>query len=231
MSTIAENLANVRERIELAARAASRDPSAIRLVAVAKTMPARAVQEAYEAGHRDFGENYAQELVGKSVALGRASDIRWHFIGHLQSNKVRAIVPIRSLALLHTVDSVSLVTEIAKQAQKSARKLDVLVEVNTGRELQKHGVNPDDLAPILDAIEAQPALVLRGLMTVPPQDLDETRRAFEEVARLREQHGGTERLPELSMGMSHDLEMAVECGATIVRIGSAIFGPREGKQQ
>ncbi|MBX3200443.1 MAG: YggS family pyridoxal phosphate-dependent enzyme [Labilithrix sp.] len=225
MSTIADALARVRARIERAATSAARDPETVRLVAVSKTKPASAVREAYEAGQRDFGENYAQELVEKAEALADLPDLRWHFIGHLQSNKARFVAPLARL--VHTVDSPSLARELGKRAAKAERSaLAVLVEVNVGGEAQKHGARPDELAALLDAVDAEPHLALAGLMTMPPHDLDAARRAFEELAALRERSGGAARLPELSMGMSDDLEVAVACGATLVRVGSAIFGAR-----
>lgn len=223
MSTIAEALAAVRSRIDRAARAAGRDPQGIRLVAVSKTKPASAVREAYEAGQRDFGENYAQELDEKSKTLADLPDIRWHFIGHLQSNKAKLVAPIA--AIVHAVDTPSLARELAKR-RGDREPLRVLVEVNVAADPNKHGVPPANLGPLLDAIEAEASLRLAGLMTIPPHDEDETRRAFEGLARLREQHGGIARLPELSMGMSDDLEVAVAQGATMVRIGTAIFGAR-----
>jgi pyridoxal phosphate enzyme (YggS family) len=226
MSTIADALAAVRARIDRAATAASRDPATVRLVAVSKTKPALAIREAYAAGHRDFGENYAQELAEKALELADLEGLRWHFIGHLQSNKAKLVAPVAHL--VHAVDSTSLVRELAKRttATEGRPKLSVLVEVNVGGEAQKHGTTPADLPELLDAIDAEPALTLAGLMTMPPHDLEDARRAFEGLAKLREQHGGASRLPELSMGMSDDLEIAVACGATMVRVGTAIFGAR-----
>ena len=225
MSAISEGLAKVRDRITRAAGAASRDPSTVRLVAVSKTKPASAIREAYEAGQRDFGENYAQEMAQKAEELADLPDLRWHFIGHLQSNKARLIAPVTHL--LHTVDSASLVKELGKRLEKSDRDpLAVLVEVNVGGEAQKHGATPGALADLIAAIDATKTLRLRGLMTMPPNDLESARRAFEALASLQATHGGKSKLPELSMGMSDDLEVAVACGATIVRVGTAIFGAR-----
>lgn len=226
--TIADALAQVKDRIRRAADAASRDPAEVSLVAVSKTKPPAAVREAYLAGQRDFGENYAQELVQKAEELGDLPDIRWHFIGHLQTNKAKLVV--KAAHVIHAVDSIALVNELAKRWEKEGRldtpKLPLLVEVNVGGEAQKHGASAVDLASVLDAIDAQPALVLRGLMTMPPNDLEAARRAFEALASLQNLHGGKARLPQLSMGMSDDLEIAVACGATMVRVGSAIFGAR-----
>jgi len=229
--SIADELARVRDRIARAAEATSRDPADIKLVAVSKTKSPAAVREAYEAGHRDFGENYAQELVQKADELvDLSAEIRWHFIGHLQSNKARHVVRVASM--VQSVDSIALVRELGKRAIKdgrgegSAEPLAVLVEVNVGGEPQKHGASAAELGDVLAAVESERGLRLRGLMTMPPNDLEGARRAFEALGSLRSLHGGRTRLPDLSMGMSNDLEVAVACGATIVRVGSAIFGSR-----
>ena len=223
--SIKDALTGVRDRIARAALAAGRNPAAVKLVAVSKTKPAAAVREAYGAGQRDFGENYAQELVEKAEALADLPELRWHFIGHLQSNKARFVAPLAHL--VHGVDGASLARELAKRASKHGRqRLPVLVEVNVGGEPQKHGVSGADLAAVLAAVDAEPALCLQGLMTIPPNDLEGARRAFEGLASLRDLHGGPARLPELSMGMSEDLELAVAAGATLVRVGTAIFGSR-----
>ena len=223
--SIEDALALVRDRITRAAEAASRSPSEIRLVAVSKTKPPADVREAYAAGQRDFGENYAQELVTKADELRDLHDLQWHFIGHLQSNKARAIAKVANM--VQTIDSVSLVQELGKRIAKDrGERVPVLVEVNVGGESQKHGVSPGDLGRLLDAVEAQPALLLQGLMTIPPQGFEAARKAFEAVSSLRASNGGRTRLPELSMGMSDDMEIAIASGATIVRVGSAIFGSR-----
>jgi PLP dependent protein len=220
---IASKLDAVRRRIADAALKSSRDPSSVRLVAVSKTKDADRIREAYAAGQRDFGENYAQELSKKASELADLEGMRWHFIGHLQRNKAKLVAPVASV--VHTVDSSRLAEELGKRA---ARRLPVLVEVNVGGEEQKSGCRPSELGGVLAAIEALPSLALAGLMTVPPAS-DEpgfSRRFFDALAALRAEHGGAARLPELSMGMSHDLEEAVEAGATIVRVGTAIFGAR-----
>lgn len=221
---IAENLALVRGRIERAAERAGRDPKGVRLVAVSKTKPASMVRAAYEAGQRDFGENYVQELVEKHAALGDLEGIAWHVIGHLQTNKARDVAPRASC--VHSVDSAKLARELAKRV--TGAPLRVLVQVNVGGEAQKSGCEPGDLGSVLDAVRAEKSLALRGLMTVPPhtEDPEGARAYFTELARLRDAHGGEAQLPELSMGMTHDLEVAVACGATIVRVGSALFGER-----
>jgi hypothetical protein len=224
--TIAAGLAEVRARIDRAARAAGRDPAAVKLVAVSKTKPPEAVREAYGAGQRAFGENYAQELAAKAEALADLRDVEWHFIGHLQTNKAR--VAARYAHVVHTVDSAVLARELGKRAAKEGRgALPVLIEVSVGGEAQKAGAAPSEIDEVMRAVQAEPALVLRGLMTMPPAgDLAAARRVFETVGSLRNLHGGAAVLPELSMGMSDDLEVAVACGATIVRVGTAIFGAR-----
>ncbi len=229
--SVAEGLARVRDRIARAASAVGRAPADVRLIAVSKTKPAAAVREAYVAGQRDFGENYAQELTQKAEELADLVDLRWHFIGHLQSNKARYVV--RAAHMVHTVDGETLARELGRRAAalresrgEDSERLPVLVELNVGGEAQKHGASAAQLGDVLAAVEREPSLVLRGLMTMPPNDLEAARRAFEALSSLRVLHGGATRLPELSMGMSADLEIAVACGATLVRVGSAIFGGR-----
>jgi pyridoxal phosphate enzyme (YggS family) len=225
--SIASNLAEVRARIDRAATATGRDPAAVKLVAVSKTKPAELIREAYAAGQRAFGENYAQELATKAEALADLPDLQWHFIGHLQTNKARVVAA--HAHFVHTVDSATLARELGKRAAKSARAapLPVLIEVSVGGEAQKTGAAPSDIDEVMRAIAEQPSLSLRGLMTVPPaEDLPAARRVFETLVSLRNLHGGPQALPELSMGMSHDLEVAVACGATLVRVGTAIFGAR-----
>ena len=224
---IAENLAQVYARIDRAAAESGRDIRGIRLVAVSKTKGPDAVRAAYAAGQRDFGENYAQELAGKAEALRDLRDVTWHFIGHLQTNKARVVA--KHAQVVHTVDSEALARELGKRVAKERPgvPMPVLVEVNVGGETQKAGVTPGDLAAVMRAVREQPALALRGLMTMPPAgDLAEARRVFETLVTLRNLHGGPAALPELSMGMTDDLEVAIACGATIVRVGTAIFGKR-----
>ena len=236
--SVAAALNDVRARIHAAAVASGRELASVRLVAVSKTQPADAVREAYAAGQRDFGENYVQELLQKAEELRDLSELRWHLIGHLQRNKARQVVSL--VSLVHTVDTSDLAGELAKRfaaamgnqtAGESARRLEVLVEVSIAGEAQKHGVAPAQLPELLESIEALPALSRRGLMCVPPftEDPAGAERFFAELGRLRELHGGAARLPELSMGMTHDLEVAVSAGATLVRVGTAIFGARPPK--
>jgi len=225
--SVAERLGEVRARIERAAREAGRDPATVRLVAVCKKKPPEAVREAYAAGQRAFGENYAQELAAKAEALADLPDIEWHFVGHLQTNKARVVA--RHAHVVHTVDSAALARELGKRAAREGRAapMPVLIEVNVGGEPQKAGAAPSDIDEVMQAVRAQPALALRGLMTMPPAgDPAAARRAFETLVSLRNLHGGAAALPELSMGMSADLEVAVACGATLVRVGTDVFGPR-----
>jgi len=226
--SVAGNLNDVRARIHAVATAAGRDPAGVRLIAVSKTHPAAAVREAYAEGQRDFGENYVQELLQKAEELRDLPELRWHFIGHLQRNKARQVASL--VSLMHAVDTAELGHELAKRVAGATpgRRLEVLVEVSIAGEAQKHGAAPGNLAELLSAIEAEPALSLRGLMCVPPltEDAASARPFFDALSALREQHGGAARLPELSMGMTHDLEHAVAAGATLVRVGTAIFGGR-----
>jgi PLP dependent protein len=231
MSGIAAALSAVRQRIRAAALASGRDAATVTLVAVSKTQPAAAIREAYAEGQRDFGENYVQELLEKAEELKDLPELRWHLIGHLQRNKAKQVAPL--LALLHTVDTPELSRELGKRLAAAApgRRLPVLVEVNIAGEQQKHGVAPANLAELLEAVEALPELALRGLMCVPPltEDAASARPHFERLRELQAAHGGTARLPELSMGMTHDLEHAVAAGATLVRVGTAIFGARPAR--
>jgi PLP dependent protein len=233
MSAVAERLELVRERIRGAAERAGRDPASVRLIAVSKMQPAEAILAAYAAGQRDFGENYVQELTAKAGALAHLTDLRWHMIGHLQRNKARHVV--RYVSAIHSVDSADLALELGKRVRAddagTPRTLSVLVEVNIAREPQKHGVDPDALEPVLAAIEGEPGLALSGLMCVPPasEHAEAARLYFDALALLRDQHGGRARLPELSMGMTQDLEPAILAGASFVRVGTAIFGERPPK--
>ena len=232
-----QGLERVRARLAAALASAGRAPDAARLVAVSKFQPAAAIRTAYAAGQRDFGENYVQELQQKASELADLKDLRWHLIGHLQRNKARAVVPIATL--IHTVHSVELARELNQRASgitlegarafvPGERRLSVLIEVNVGGEAQKSGCAPAALADVVSALGDAEHLHLAGLMCVPPhtEDPAAARPFFDELCRLRALHGGAERLPELSMGMTADLEYAVQAGATLVRVGTAIFGER-----
>jgi pyridoxal phosphate enzyme (YggS family) len=211
-----ENLDHVGQKIVAAARAAGRDPTAITLVAVSKTVPAERVQEAVRAGHDLFGENYAQELRDKARAVRGA---RWHFIGPLQRNKVKYVVGVAEL--IHSVDSPSLLDEIAARADKLGVVQRCLVQVNVGAESQKSGCAVADLPALVRAFAARPSVRCEGLMCIPPDGVP-PRPFFENLGKLAAAEG----LGTLSMGMSSDFAEAIAAGATIVRVGTAIFGER-----
>jgi PLP dependent protein len=219
--TVVDRLNDIRSRVQAASKRAAFD-SPVTLVAVSKTQPSSAIREAYAAGQRDFGENYVQELVAKAKELSDLADLRWHFIGHLQRNKVKDVLPIASL--VQTVDRIELAQEIGKRATKPTA---VLIEVNLAGEEQKAGASVAALPELIAAIRALPQLELRGLMAVPPaaDDPELTRPYFRQLRELARAHEGAAPF-ELSMGMSGDFEVAVEEGASIVRVGSSIFGSR-----
>jgi PLP dependent protein len=225
---IAERLAEVRRGIDEAVRAAGRAPGSVRLVAVSKKKPAEAIRAAYAAGQRDFGENYVQELVEKAEALADLKEIRWHAIGPIQRNKAKLVV--RVARMVHTVDREDLAAELEKRAAAAGVTIDALVEVNVSGEASKAGCPPSALGALLDTIRRSPHLRASGLMTLPPADEDPgaARPVFAALRALRDQHGGATALPELSMGMTHDYPIAVAEGATMVRVGTAIFGARDG---
>ena len=226
MSEIALHLDEVRARLARAVQDSNRVPQSVTLLAVSKRQPAQAIRDAYDAGQRDFGENYAQELSEKAAELADLSELRWHMIGHLQRNKVKLIAT--SACSVHSVHSLELVREHDKRRAGMATALDVLVEVNVGGEAQKSGCAPEAVSEILSAVEGAAGLRLVGLMCVPPHTPDPAgaRPFFDALREVREIHGGVARLPALSMGMTADLEVAVAAGATIVRVGTAIFGER-----
>lgn len=225
---VTEQLLEVRGRIERAARAASRDPVSVRLLAVSKGHPQEKLREAYAAGQRLFGENYAQELAAKARALAGLPDLGFHFIGYLQRNKAKDVVC--SARVIETVDRLDLALEIEKRA---SAPLEVFLEVNVGGEAQKAGCAPSDVADLLRATRALSKLRVVGLMTIPPaaDDPEASRPHFAKLrsiaSELREQ--GLDPGPGLSMGMSHDFEVAIAEGATLVRVGTAIFGERPAR--
>lgn len=221
--SVAERLARVHARIAAAAARAGRDAAEVTVVAVSKTFPPSLISEAVAAGVTDLGENRAQELKQKHAVLGDIA--RWHFVGNLQTNKVRHVVGIATL--IHSVDRYGLAEAIARRARSIGVIQDVLIEVNVTGEPTKHGVEPARLAALAEAIGGLPGIAVKGLMTMAPLGADpqDARAAFKELARLRDELPGRGPL-ELSMGMSGDFEVAVEEGATLVRIGEAIFGPR-----
>ena len=216
-------LGSVAARIEQAARRAGRSPAEVRLLAVSKKQSLEKIREAYAAGQRDFGENYAQELADKAAALADLPQIRWHFVGHLQRNKAKLVAP--RCELIHTLDSVELADALLKRTDRS--RLRCLIEVNLGGESQKGGVARDGVGSLCEQLSALPRLSLEGLMCLPPLT-GEPRTYFRALRELRD--GIVQRLgmplPELSMGMSDDFEAAIEEGATWIRLGTVLFGPR-----
>jgi PLP dependent protein len=225
-SEIAARLDEVRANIAEACARSRRHVDSVRLVLASKTQPAAAVASAYAAGAREFGENYVQEAIAKRAATAHLSDIRWHMIGHLQSNKARGAV--QTFLMIHTLDSEPLAAAIARI--RPAPPMDALIEVNLGGEASKNGVHPDAAERLINAVRAM--VNVRGLMTVPPpaRDAAEARRWFAELRELRDRLASATglALSELSMGMTDDYPAAIAEGATIVRVGRAIFGKRRG---
>lgn len=224
MSTIADNIGLVSQRIRAAADAVQRDASTIHLLAVSKTKPAQAVREAYAAGMLDFGENYLQEALGKQAQLTDLP-LSWHFIGPIQSNKTRAIA--ENFAWVHSVDRLKIAQRLSEQRPADLPPLNICIQVNVSGEASKSGCTPADLPALADAISALPRLKLRGLMAIPEPTEDRSAQdaAFAAVREL--QASLNLALDTLSMGMSHDLESAIAQGATWVRIGTALFGARD----
>ncbi|WP_030137910.1 YggS family pyridoxal phosphate-dependent enzyme [Pseudomonas fluorescens] len=224
MTTIADNIAQVRSRIHAAEQAAQRAAGSVQLLAVSKTKPAQALREAYAAGLRDFGENYLQEALGKQAELTDLPLI-WHFIGPIQSNKTRAIA--EHFDWVHSVDRLKIAQRLSEQRPAELPPLNICIQVNVSGEASKSGCTPTDLPTLAKAIAALPHLTLRGLMAIPEptDDRAEQDAAFAAVQRL--QASLDLPLDTLSMGMSHDLESAIAQGATWVRIGTALFGARD----
>jgi len=223
-----KNLERVQERIERALERAKRKPGEVRLVAVSKTKPVELIQMALELGQYDFGENYVQELRDKANQITHPQ-IRWHYIGSLQKNKVKYLVG--RTVLIHSVDSLALLEEIEKRFFRQGIKIPILLEVKLSEEETKSGVKPEGVVELMESALSKKAVELKGLMTMPPYFPDpEQARPY--YRRLRELKADLEKrldlnLTELSMGMSNDFEVAIEEGATIVRIGTIIFGERE----
>ena len=224
MSTIADNIGQVGQRIRAAADAVQRDASSIHLLAVSKTKPAQAVREAYAAGMHDFGENYLQEALGKQVELTDLP-LSWHFIGPIQSNKTRAIA--ENFAWVHSVDRLKIAQRLSEQRPADLPPLNICIQVNVSGEASKSGCTPADLPALANVISALPRLKLRGLMAIPEPTEDRAAQdaAFATVRELQARLNLP--LDTLSMGMSHDLESAIAQGATWVRIGTALFGARD----
>ena len=228
----AERLNTVEEKISEACRKAGRDRSSVTLIAVSKTKPAEAVAEAYACGQLDFGENKAQELTAKKAVC--PEEARWHFIGNLQKNKVKYLVG--NVVMIHSVSSEELAREIERIAAKKGVTVPVLAEVNIADEATKHGIGAEEAVGLVKAIGTLPHLQLKGLMCIAPpvSDPEENRTCFAAMRRLKEDINALQLsgvfLTELSMGMSNDYPVAIEEGATMIRIGSALFGERASKQ-
>ncbi len=229
---IQENIKQVQKNIEKACNRVERDPHDVMLIAVSKTKPVSALEEAYQCGMRDFGENKVQELVEKAEVLPK--DIRWHMIGHLQRNKVKYIVD--KVYLIHSVDSIRLAEEISKEALKKNVTVDILVEVNVAKEETKFGSTMEEAWELVSHIAGLPGIRVKGLMTIAPfvENPEENRKYFSKLKQLAVdiEHKNIDNVSMrvLSMGMTGDYEVAVEEGASYVRVGTGIFGERDYKK-
>ncbi len=229
---IRENLENVKTKMEASLQRAGRLEDAAGLIAVSKTKPVEMLMEAYEAGVRDFGENKVQELTDKYEQLPK--DIRWHMIGHLQRNKVKYL--IGKTALIHSVDSLRLAEEISKEAVKQGKDMDILIEVNVAEEESKFGVSLQDAAELVERVSRLPGVHIKGLMTVAPlvNAPEENRKYFRALHELSvdiaNKNVDNVSMGILSMGMTNDYEVALEEGATLVRVGTGIFGMRSAEE-
>ncbi len=229
MENVAENLARIRERIAAACLRAGRKQEEVTLVAVSKTVPPELIRQAYDAGLRDFGENRVQEAATKRPALSDLT-VEWHLIGHLQSNKAKHAREL--FHWVHSIDSVRLAQKLDQAAVCTGERLKVLIQVNLGGEATKSGVEENEVFPLIEEMQRLETLEIRGLMTIPPfcEDPEDVRPYFRRLGELarkiadaRLSHGSME---HLSMGMTHDFEIAIEEGATMVRVGTGIFGAR-----
>ncbi len=225
---VKENLEQVRENIRKACEKSGRDVNEVTLIAVSKTKPIPMLQEAYDAGSRDFGENKVQEIMDKYPVL--PEDIRWHMIGHLQRNKVKYIVD--KISLIHSVDSLRLAEEISSQAEKKQVEVDILVEVNIAQEESKFGTSRDEAMSLVEEISRLPHIQVKGLMTIAPfvENPEDNRKYFKQIKELSvdimQKNIDNVSMGVLSMGMTGDYMVAIEEGATMVRVGTGIFGER-----
>ena len=229
MESIASNLGAIREEIKAACIAAGRSAEEVRLIAVTKTKPAGLVREAFEAGQLDFGESYVQEFLEKQQDPQLEKlPLSWHFIGHLQSNKVRSV--IGRVSLIHGIDKLSTAEELSKRAVQHNINADYLLEVNTSAESSKYGMQPEEVLGVAESLFRLPNVTLRGLMTIASPDPQRARKEFRSLRLLLESlklaAPDPSMLTELSMGMSGDFHEAIEEGATMIRVGTAIFGWR-----
>lgn len=227
MDSLAHSIAEVGERIKSVCLQTGRNPNEVLLIAVSKTVPVERIQEAIREGLTHFGENYLQEAQKKIETIGQGT---WHFIGHLQKNKVKHAV--RLFSMVETVDSITLARELNRQALRAGKTIGVLIQVNEAGESSKSGLTPEQVPVLLEESPAWPALRIRGFMSIPPYDPDpeKSRPWYRSLFLLRQRW--RQEFPELdlahlSMGMSHDFEIAIEEGATIIRVGTALFGPRD----
>lgn len=229
-SDVTQRIVDLRRQITAAAVDAGRDSAAVTLLAVSKRQPDVKIRAAVAAGVVDFGENYVQELLTKAQRL-TGLGIRWHFVGNLQRNKVKRVLPL--IHALHSLDSERLLAAVVDALETRSSPLEVYLQVNLAGEAQKGGVSPEALPSLIAAVPDHPQLRVMGLMTLPPLDVD-PRPYFEALRRLRDAHrslllpGQQAHFAGLSMGMSDDFEVAIACGATIVRLGTRLFGAREG---
>jgi hypothetical protein len=228
MKSIRENMQSIRQLIETTCRKSGRNPGEVKLVAVSKSFPVNTIMEAYQAGQRMFGENRVQELIQKVPQL--PPDIEWHLIGTLQRNKVKYIID--KVSLIHSVDSLALAQEISKRALKAGVTVNILLQANISQETSKSGFSEEELLQNIKEISVLPGIKIKGLMTIGPlvAQAEEVRPIFRRLKELSVEIDGMKlpqvEMKELSMGMSDDFTVAVEEGATLVRIGSRIFGPR-----
>ncbi len=230
MVDVASNLERLREEVDSIAVACRRKPEEIRILAVSKTFSADCVSQAYASGQTLFGENRVQEAEEKIPLVSPSSGLAWHLIGPLQSNKVRRAA--RLFDVIQTLDRPKIVDKLNRCAEELERTLLVFLEVKSGAEPQKHGILPQDVAGMVELVHSMPRLELQGLMTIPPysEEAEASRPYFRHMAELLAQINRRRQQPlrELSMGMSHDYQIAIEEGATLLRIGTAIFGSRDG---
>jgi pyridoxal phosphate enzyme (YggS family) len=228
VSGIAENVSRIRDRIAAAARRVRRNPEEIWLVAVSKTVELDRIRQAIEAGVKILGENYVQEAQKKIELLGHG--VEWHFIGHLQTNKAKSAV--RLFDRIHSVDSLRIAQELSRAAQQQQKIVPVLLQVNIAEEETKFGAKAEEVFQLLEQISSLPGISIRGLMTMPPffENPEGSRPYFRSLRKLAEiisrRNIPRIRMEELSMGMSNDFEVSIEEGATLIRVGTAIFGPR-----
>lgn len=219
---LAENYKALLDNIDQAARRAGRDPETVKLIAVTKTVGIDEVRRAAALGITDFGENRVQEAAAK---VANIPEVRWHFIGHLQSNKVKDVLPAYSL--IHSLDRPSLARALQRSAERINRKVDALVQVNVSGEESKYGLAPENLKEFLNQVSSYDRIIIKGLMTMAPfvDNPEDTRIYFRRLRQLRDENTtGSLNLSELSMGMTNDYMVAIEEGATMVRIGTALFG-------